>query len=156
MKAISNHNMLKGSKGRPQKHNNVVKVNELICEYIITKMNGYGKSVMYFKIMDSSFRSKMKPLYSLNDKGDLKLPLWEAENKDLLLKVGEQWYNNVTELVRGEMYVLDIEFKYYDMETENGNVKGYYAKIPNVKPFRSNFEIVMEAKEENEKTCVAV
>ena len=81
MKAINNRNMLKGTKGRPQKDNNVVKVNELICEYLTTKMNGYGKSVMYFKVMDSSFRSKIKPLYSLNEKGDIKLPLWESENK---------------------------------------------------------------------------
>ena len=148
MKAINNHNMLKGTKGRPQKDNNVVKVNELICEYLTTKMNGYGKSVMYFKVMDSSFRSKIKPLYSLNDKGDIKLPLWESENKEFLLKVGEQWFNNVIELVRGEMYILDLEFKYYDMETDKGNIKGYYAKIPVAKPFNQKFEIIVDAKDE--------
>ena len=147
--------MVKGSKGRLQKDNNIVKVNELICEYIITKTNGYGKSIMYFKIMDSSFRSKMKPLYSLNDKGDLKLPLWEAENKEHVLKIGEQWYNKTIELTRGEIYLLDLEFKHYEMETDNGNVKGYYCKIPNIKPFNTKFE-VEQPKEENEKQYAAI
>ena len=64
---------------------------------------------MYFKIIDSSFKSKFKPLFSLND-GDLKLPLWEAENKEYILKVGEQWCNNVIEFMRGELYILDLEF----------------------------------------------
>ena len=111
MKAVNAHNMLTNSKGRPQKDNNVVRVNELMCEYIITKMNSYGKSIMYFKIMDSSFRSKLKPLYSLSDK-EVKIPIWEAENKDFLLKVGECWYNNVIELMRGEIYIyIYIRFR---------------------------------------------
>ena len=156
MKRVNHHNMLKGSKGRPQKDTNIVKVNELICEYIITKTNGYGKSIMYFKIMDSSFRSKMKPLYSLNDKGDLKLPLWEAENKEYLLKVGEQWYNKTIELIRGEIYLSDLEFKHYEMETDNGSVKGYCCKIPNIKPFNTKFEFVVDSKEENEKQYAAI
>ena len=112
--------MIKGSKGRSQKDNNVVRVHDLICEYIITKMNNYGKSVMYFKVTDSSFRSKLKPLLSLNDKGDLTLPLWEAENKDYLINVGEQWYNNVIQLMRGELYILELEFKYYENQIKKG------------------------------------
>ena len=151
MKRINNQNMIKGSKGRPQKDNNVVRVHDLICEYIITKMNNYGKSVMYFKVTDSSFRSKLKPLFALNEKGDLTLPLWEAENKDYLVKVGEQWYNNVIQLMRGELYILELEFKYYEMETDRGIVKGYYCKIPTARPFRPNFEVIVDSKDENER-----
>ena len=49
MKRVNHHNMLKGSRGRPQKDTNAVKVNELICEYVITKMNGYVKKHHVFK-----------------------------------------------------------------------------------------------------------
>ena len=134
--------MMKGSKGRPVKQNNVVKVNEIIVEYLTTKQNNYSKNIMYFKINDSSFRSKFKPLFSLND-GDLKLPLWETENKDFILKVGDQWNASLLEMVNGACYVLDFEFKYYDLETNDGkNIKGYYAKIPSGKSLQAKIEVI--------------
>ena len=37
MKAVNTQSMLKGSKGRPTKNNNEVKVNELVVEYLTTK-----------------------------------------------------------------------------------------------------------------------
>ena len=135
MKAVNNQNVIKGSKGRPSKNNNEIKVNEIIVEYLTTKQNNYGKNIMYFKINDSSFRSKFKPLFSLND-GDLRMPIWETENKDHILKVNEQWYGAVLQLIQGETYILDLEFKFYDMENDSGNIKGYSAKIPNAKPLQ--------------------
>ena len=109
MKAVNTQNMLKGSKGRPIKKNNEIKVNEITVEYSTTKQNNYSKNIMYFKINDSSFRSKFKPLFSLND-GDLRMPIWETENKDHILKVNEQWYGAVLQLIQGETYILDLEF----------------------------------------------
>ena len=137
--------MLKGSKGRPTKNNNEVKVNELVVEYLTTKKNNYGKNIQYYKIADSSFRSKFKPLFSLND-GDLKMPIWETENKDHILKVGDQWNASLLEMVPGSCYVLDLEFKYYDLETSDGkNIKGYYAKIPNGKTLQAKIEVIPQS-----------
>ena len=150
MKAVNNQNVIKNAKGRPKLKNNEIKVNEIIVEYLTTKQNNYSKNIMYFKINDSSFRSKFKPLFSLND-GDLKLPLWETENKDFIIKVGDQWNASLLEMVPGSCYVLDLEFKYYDMDTERGNVKGYYCKIPNVRPYRPTFEVVAEGKDSKDE-----
>ena len=145
MKAVNNQNVIKtSSRGRPNKNNNAIKVNEIIVEYLTTKQNNYSKNIMYFKINDSSFRSKFKPLFSLND-GDLRMPIWETETKDHILKVNEQWYGAVLQLIQGETYILDLEFKFYDMENENGNIKGYYAKIPNAKPLQAKFDIIPQS-----------
>ena len=147
MKAINTQSMLKGSKGRPVKNNNEVKVNELFVEYLTTKENNYGKHIQYYKIADSYFRSKFKPLFSLND-GDLKMPIWETENKDHILKVGDQWNASLLELVPGSCYVLDLEFKYYDLETSDGkNIKGYYAKIPNGKTLQAKIEVIPQCED---------
>ena len=98
--------------------------------------------IQYYKITDSSFRSKFKPLFSLND-GDLKLPLWETENKDFIIKVGDQWNASLLEMIQGGCYVLDLEFKFYDLETNDGkNIKGYYAKIPSGKSLQSKIEVI--------------
>lgn len=147
MKAINSYNMLKGSNGRPQKQNNVVKVSELIVEYLTTKPNNYSKNSMYFKITDSYFRAKFKPLFSLND-GDLEILIWETENKELILKVGDQWYAGICELMNGETYVLDLEFQSYQLETNDGNnIKGYYCKIPNAKPLQVKFDVIPQSED---------
>ena len=121
MKAVNNQNVLKNPKGRPKLNNNEVKINEIVVEYLTTKANNYGKNIQYYKIADSSFRSKFKPLFSLSD-GDLKLPLWETENKDFILKVGDQWNASLLEMIPGACYVLDFEFKFYDLETNDGKI----------------------------------
>ena len=40
--------------------------------------------------MDSPFGSKVKPSYSLHDKEELKMPIWEAENKEYLFSSDER------------------------------------------------------------------
>ena len=143
MKAVNNQNVIKNAKGKPKLNNNEI-VNEIIVKYLTTKQNNYSKNTMYFKINDSSFRSKFKPFFNLND-GDLKMPIWETESKDHILKVNEQWYGAVLQLIQGETYILDLEFKFYDMENESGNIKGYYAKIPNARPLQAKFDIIPQS-----------
>ena len=62
------------------------------------------------------------------------MPIWTTDNEDHILKVGDQWNASLLEMVPGSCYVLDLEFKYYDLETSDGKrIKGYYAKNPNGK-----------------------
>ena len=44
-------------------------------------------------------RSKLKPLFSINDNGELKLPIFATDTGDHLLKVSEQWFGGLIELV---------------------------------------------------------
>ena len=37
-------------------------------------------------------------------------------------------------LIKNELYNIDITFENYSMETDNGVIKGYYAKVPTIKP----------------------
>ena len=86
-------------------------------------------------------------MFSLND-GDLKLPLWETENKDFIIKVGDQWNASLLEMIPGACYVLDFDFKFYDLETNDGkNIKGYYAKIPNGKPLQAKIEVIPQCED---------
>ena len=68
--------MSKGGRGRPTKNTNTVNVTELVVEFLSTKKDNYDQEISYFKIVDTAFRMKLKPLFSLNDDGSLKMPIW--------------------------------------------------------------------------------
>ena len=56
--------MSKTTRGRPTKNTNVLVINDLVVEYLTTKKDNYNNEISYFKIVDSSFRNKLKPLFS--------------------------------------------------------------------------------------------
>jgi hypothetical protein len=122
-------------RGRPKLNTNNITINELLVEYLSTKVDKFNNEISYFKIVDSAFRIKLKPLFSLNDDGNLKLPIWTTEDKnEQILKVKDRWIGSLKELNKKELYNIDIDFEHYTMETDNGVVKGYYAKVPTIKP----------------------
>ena len=127
--------MSKSGRGRPAKNLNNITINELLVEYLSTKVDKFNNEISYFKIVDSAFRAKLKPLFCLNDDGNLKLPIWTTEDKnEQILKVKDKWIGSFQELVKKELYNIDIDFEHYTMETDNGVIKGYYAKVPIIKP----------------------
>ena len=122
-------------RGRPAKNLNNIIINELLVEYLSTKEDKFDNDISYFKIVDSAFRVKLKPLFSLNDDGNLKLPIWQTEDKnEHILKVKKRWIGPLKNLIKNELYNIDITFENYSMETDNGVIKGYYAKVPTIKP----------------------
>ena len=124
--------MSKQGRGRPPKSNNTVTINELIVEYLSTKKDNYDNEVSYFKIVDPAFRAKLKPLFSLNDDGLLKIPIWATDKSEHILKVKSKFVNNMQELVKNALHIININFEFYHME--QNDVKGYYAKITKVTP----------------------
>ena len=122
--------MSKGNRGRPVKNTNVLVVNDLLVEYLNTKTNTYDSEISYFKIIDSAFRVKLKSLFSLNDDGSMKMPIWVTEKQEHILKVKSKFIVNHKDLVEREVFVLNVSFEYYNME--QANIKGYYAKITKV------------------------
>ena len=45
-------------------------------------------------------------------------------------------------------YVLDLEFKYYELQTNDGkHIKGYYAKIPFGKSLVSKIEVIPQCED---------
>jgi len=126
--------MSKTGRGRPPKSNNTITINELTVEYLSTKEDNYSNDIAYFKIIDSAFRAKMKPLFSLNDEGLLKIPIWVTDKLEHILKVKVKFVNNLSEFVKNNLYSINLNFEFYHMENEG--VKGYYAKIVKVVPVK--------------------
>ena len=124
--------MSKSTRGRPVKNTNTITINELTVEYLSTKEDNYKNDIAYFKIIDSAFRAKMKPLFSLNDEGLLKIPIWQTDTHDHILKVKAKFVKNSQEFVKNNVYIINLNFDFYHMENEG--VKGYYAKIVKVVP----------------------
>ena len=119
-------------RGRPAKNTNTVTINELIVEYLSTKKDNYDNEVSYFKIVDPAFRAKLKPLFSLNDDGLLKIPIWATDKSEHILKVKSKFVNNSQDLVKNALHIINTNFEFCHME--QNDVKGYYAKITKVTP----------------------
>ena len=141
--------MSKTGRGRPKCNHNTITINELTVEYLSTKEDNYKNDIAYFKIVDSALRAKMKPLFSLNDDGLLKIPIWQTDTNEHILKVKAKFINYLSEFVKNNVYIINLNFEFYNMEKEN--VKGYYAKIVKVVPVKMppNLEIDITTNNEN-------
>ena len=139
--------MSKPGRGRPKTNTNTVTINELIVEYLSTKNDNYNNEVSYFKIVDPAFRAKLKPLFSLNDEGLLKIPIWASDKSEHILKVKSKFVNNSQDLVKNVLHIININFEFYHME--QNDVKGYYAKITKVTPSSPPPGIEIEINNEN-------
>ena len=127
--------MSKQGRGRPAKSHNTITINELTVEYLSTKEDNYKNDFVYFKIIDPAYRAKMKPLFSLNDEGILKIPIWVSDKSEHILKVKAKFVNYLSDFVKNNVYIINLKFEFYHMEKEN--VKGYYAKIDKVVPVKA-------------------
>ena len=124
-------------KGRPQKNNNNIIINDINVEYLSTKTDKFDNSVSYFKLIDP--KNKLKPIFDTQvaDK-DIKLScIWSTDTQDIILKVKEKWINVADDLQTLTNYTINVDFTAYSLDTDNGNVRGYYIKIPRIKKKRN-------------------
>ena len=82
-------------------------------------------------------QTKMKSIIGLQD-DDIRMPFWKTVDKqELILKVKDKFVNAASDLVKGSEYAIDITFESYCIEQEDKEpIKGYYAKVSNVKYFK--------------------
>ena len=121
-------------KGRPQKNNNNIIINDVSVEYLSTKTDKFDNTIVYFKLLDAKSKLKTVMDTQANDK-DIKLScIWTTDTNDVILKVKSKWINAETDdLLPLTNYVINSDFTAYSLDTENGNMKGYYIKIPKIK-----------------------
>ena len=127
-------------KGRPQKNNNNIIINDINVEYLSTKKDKFDNEISYFKLNDP--KNKLKPIIDtqIADK-DIKLScIWSTDTQDIILKVKEKLLNVADDLQTLTNYVINADFTAYSLDTENGNMRGYYIKIPKIKK-RKNEDI---------------
>ena len=120
-------------KGRPQKNNNNIIVNDINVEYLSTKKDKFDNEISYFKLIDP--KNKLKPIIDTQvaDK-DIKLScIWSTDTQDIILKVKEKWLNVADDLQTLTNYVINADFTAYSLDTDNGNMRGYYIKVPKIK-----------------------
>ena len=119
--------------GRPKNNNNNIIINDINVEYLSTKTDKFDNSIVYFKLTDP--KSKLKPVIDtqVNDK-DIKLScIWSTDTQDVILKVKEKWINVADDLQTLTNYVINVDCTASSLDTDNGNMKGYYAKIMKIK-----------------------
>ena len=49
-------------RGRPKTNKNILDVNGLLTEYIVTKTDKYDNEVSYFKVIDKNYKFKMSTI----------------------------------------------------------------------------------------------
>ena len=139
--------MSRTGRGRPKKEINKIIINDLLVEYLSTK-EYYGNDVAYFKIVDTSYKNKLKPIFSVVEE-DMKMPTWQGDNGLYILKVKEKFINYFNDLVKNSMYKVDIDFEMYNLETDDKQIRGYYAKLPKVVHALSDAPIQVEINNDN-------
>lgn len=143
------------TKRAPTKHNNNKKVliQDLHVEFLASKVDDYDCVNCFFKIIDIDSVSKLKPLLGLNDDRSFKIPVWMSDKGESLLKVKKKFVPDDCGgyYVKGGLYTINIEFILYNMSVDGDTIKGYYAKIQNIKKIESldNIEIKMDINNEN-------
>ena len=139
--------MSKTGRGRPRKEVNKIIINDLLVEYLTTKQY-YGNDVAYFKIVDTGYKNKLKPIFSVVEE-DMKMPTWQGDNGLYILKVKDKFINYFNDLVKNNLYNVDIDFEMYNLETEDKQIRGYYAKLPKVLHSCSDTPIQIEINNDN-------
>ena len=135
-------------KGRPQKSINNILINDISVEYLSTKADKFDNTIVYFNLLDA--KSKLKPVIDtqVNDK-DIKLScIWTTDTQDIILKIKEKWINTSTDDLQPlTNYTVNADFTAYSLDTDNGNMKGYYIKIQKIK--KKKMDNMLDVNDDN-------
>ena len=118
----------------------------LLCEYLFTKENNYNDEIVYFKVIDNDFKSKVKPLSS----SQFLVPLFKTD-KDIILKMKSKHVKSMfTDMIKKELYEVLVEFKYYEYQPEGRDlIKGYYATTEKIIEYKPLMKLESEDDSDN-------
>ena len=116
------------TKGRPKSNNKIIEVNNIRCEFIISKTDNYGNEVSYLKIVDKGYKQKLKQIIEQACL-ECKLPLFRTDDDLYMLKVKNKFMPK-REFENNELLNCNITFNQYCFNTENDKLlQGYYSKL---------------------------
>ena len=118
----------KEKRGRPKKQTNLLDVQGLLCEYLTTKVDKYDNEISFYKVIDDSFKVKMKSILKEMCE-ECRMPFWKTEDHEYILKVKTRNIIPDKDLKNNDIVSLNLSFKYYCMEKDDGLLQGYFAKI---------------------------
>ena len=102
-----------------------IEIKNLTVTYISTKTDKFENVICYFKVTDTKAKKRLTPIVS-QICPDCRLPLWETDNIEYMLKVKQKYAP--TELKAGTVLKVLLTFKYYCMDLGDGKAnQGYHA-----------------------------
>ena len=116
------------TRGRPRKNNNIIEINNIKLEFIITKTDNYENDISYLKVIDKAFKNKLQPIVSqMCD--EIRLPIWKSDDGFYMVKVKSKWMPGRA-FEQNEILTADLNFHYFNMAREDGDlIQGYYVKL---------------------------
>ena len=102
-------------RGRPKKTTNAFDVNDLLCEYLTTKVDKYDNEISYYKIVDDTFKIKMKNILKEQCE-ECKMPFWRTDDQEIILKIKTKNIIPDKDLKNNDIVTLNMKFKYYAMQ----------------------------------------
>ena len=124
-------------RGRPKKTTNTFDVNDLLCEYLTTKVDKYDNEISYYKIVDDTFKIKMKNILKEQCDGCL-MPFWKTDDQEIILKVKTKNIIPEKDLKNNDITTLNMTFKYYCMQKDESLLQGYFIKITSCEDDKEN------------------
>ena len=125
-------------RGRPKKEkNNTYDVNDLLCEYLTTKVDKYDNEISYYKIVDDTFKIKMKNILKEQCE-ECKMPFWRTDDQDIILKIKTKNIIPEKDLKNNDIVSLNMTFKYYCMQKDESLLQGYFIKITSYEDDKEN------------------
>ena len=116
-------------RGRPKKSTNTFDINGLLTEFITTKTDKYDNEISYYKVIDKNYKNKMSGVLKEVCE-ECRMPFWKTEDHEYILKVKTRnTHTPKKKLENNDIVTLNLMFKYYCMEKDDGLIQGYYAKI---------------------------
>ena len=124
-------------RGRPKKNLNTFDVNDLLCEYLTTKVDKYDNAISYYKIVDDTFKIKMKNILKEQCE-ECKMPFWKTDDQEIILKIKTKNIIPQKDLKNNDIVSLNMTFKYYCMQKDDKLLQGYFIKITSYEDDKEN------------------
>ena len=124
-------------RGRPKKNLNTFDVNDLLCEYLTTKVDKYDNEISYYKIIDDTFKIKMKNILKEQCE-ECRMPFWKTDDGEHILKIKTKNIIPEKDLKNNDVVTLNMTFKYYCMQKDDKLLQGYFIKITSYEDDKEN------------------
>ena len=111
-----------------KKNLNTFDVNDLLCEYLTTKVDKYDNEISYYKVIDKNFKQKMSSILKEQNE-ECRMHFWKTDDGEYILKVKKKFTPKI-QLEQGDIITTNLRFKYYAMQKDDDKLlQGYYLKI---------------------------
>ena len=115
-------------RGRPKKSTNIIEINNIKLEFIVSKTDNYENEISYLKVIDKAFKNKLHPILS-QVCDDCRIPCWKADDGLYMIKCKNKFMSE-RDFENNEIFNGDLTFCFYQMSKDDGELlMGYYLKI---------------------------